>query len=270
MKTKISLVVFLIAFVLGFCGYLYVHEKENRPEIFNIDFVVSEEIATHPTILVDGIPAFVKGKQVTAISLTITRPITVSVDGQTKQIKLNRLSKDDIIQIHLIYNHKKQTYFLPTLPRQFPKLHVFKGTNILPKGYVLISFHGLKLKHPSYGVIVDMNGNIVYYRGNTNPSYSMFHLQKWVLENGKVRYSMHEQDEKSVNTSWVTGHHLILDSDFKLIDKVSILPTDTHGALLADEHEIIVLDDHHYIVIGYEEEKYENSDKIKVVHAIIQ
>ena len=243
-------------------GYFYPNKR--------INFVLPEALTNTPTILVDNLPVLIEDNILTAISLTTTRPTTITVNGQTQTIRLKRLKKQDVITINLIHKNKKKTYFLRTLPISFPHLYVEKQTSVIPSGYVLISFHGLKLQHPSYSVIMDMAGNVVYYRGNKNPSYSMFHLKKWELENKKVFYSMHEQDEKSIDTSWVTGHHLIFDETFNLVDKVQILPTDTHGELLAEEHEIVVLGEKHYIVIGYDEERYDNSGKIRVVHAIIQ
>lgn len=212
-----------------------------------------QETSKNPVdIYVDNAIVIKNGRDLYPITAQIIHPIEIKVGQKKQTIHIDSLQKDTVIPIYLKYKDRMISYRLHTLPKQFPQIMVKKNSDV-PNGYILISFHGLKLKDPSYSIITDSSGQIVYYRGNEKPLYSMFHLQQWRLKNGKIRYSMHiqEEDSQSLISSFVSGYHLVLNENFEVIDKVRLLPTPEHPELLADEHEFILLDDGHYVVLGY-------------------
>lgn len=255
----------VILIVLTFSLMQQNHASTVTPLYFRID-----KPFHHPAILIDHEPVFHNGNIVSAVSLNTRRPIIVTVDDKSLSLQLTKLSKTTLIPIDIQFTDKKVRYLLQTLPMNFPAFRVHNKAGI--EGYVLLSVHGLKLTNPSYSLITDMNGNIVFYRGNPQIYRSVFHLQKIVLPNGKIRYTTHIQDDPSISSAWMRGHHIIMDENFHIIDQVSLLKTETHDALLADEHAILMLDDGHYIVVGYNV-KYVQWAKdllVEVVHNVMQ
>lgn len=268
---KIKILSYFIAILIVATAFWIQHiSNADRLSAPSLSFKISEPFNDDISILIDGEQVFKTGQTLTALSLTTTRPTTVSVAGQKQTISIDKLAANKIIPLEIQFTDKKIRYFLRTLPQTFPWFRVNNSLNL--KGFVLLSVHGLKLTDPAYSFITDMNGHIIYYRGNPVINQSVFHLQKVELPNGKIRYITHIQNEMGKTTSWVRGYHLIMDENFHIIDKVSILKTNRHEAIPADEHDIIMLDDRHYIVIGYEIE-YEpltEDKKTELVHNIIQ
>ena len=209
-------------------------------------------------------------------TLTTLRPILITIGNQTKEISIDRLSKTNLIPVIIKFQDKTVYYFLQTLPIFFPdftiKNNVFPYKHILHTGFVLISLHGFELIDPSFSFILDMDGNIVYYRGHPEITKSMFHLKKVVLPNGKIRYITHIQDGWGLDLSYVIGYHLIMDENFHELDRVRVLKTKKHDSVPADEHDILMLDDGHYIVIGQDiiNTILPNGKESLVTHSIIQ
>ena len=70
----------------------------------------------------------------------------------------------------------------------------------------------------------------------------------------------------------MVGYHLILDEDFHETDRIKVLKTDKHEALLADEHDIIILGDKHYIITAQDPVQAISPDgrRSPITHTIIQ
>lgn len=237
----------------------------------NQTFYVNQKFNEGPlTIKVDGIPCIIQNKDIIPITATTLRAVSLSVGDQIKKVKFKKLDKNYYLQIKVRFLDKTVYYRLLSLPPFFPNYDIENFYGI--KGNVLISFHGFALKDPSYGLITDMDGHILYYRGNPTVNYSVFHLHKVNLKNGKTRFILHVQDDPGITASWIRGYHLIMDENFNEIDRVSLKATEKHGPLLADEHDIAMLDDGHYIVSGQniKYEKKEDGSEIEIVHSVIQ
>ena len=236
--------------------------------IFKTDKYSNEDIS----ILVENESVIRQGNLLIPISFTTLRPVSISVDNQTKHVTTDVLSRTHLIPLDIIFRDKKTRYYLQTLPLFFPEFSVQSHLSPTPAGFILISVHGMKLTDPAYSFIIDMDGRIVFYRGHPEVNRSMFHLKKVTLPNGKVRYITHVQDGWGLDNSYVVGYHLIMDENFHEIDRVKILKTQKHDALPADEHDILMFDDGHYIVTGQDiiETPLADGKKSLITHSIIQ
>ena len=264
MKKKIFLLSLMILFILSTCIYISFFKSSNLT--FRLPILYNKNIP----ILVENIPVIKKGNLLVPITATITRPVSISVGNQQKEVKINHLSKTNLIPIDIVFQNETFHYFLQTLPDTFPQYDIKNFLN--QEGYVLISLHGMNLVDPSYSFILDMDGNVIYYRGHPKVNQSMFHLKKVALPNGKIRYTTHVQDGWGLDNSYVVGYHLIMDENFHELDRVKVLKTEKHDALLADEHDILMLDDGHYIVIGQDivETVLPDGKRSLVTHSVIQ
>lgn len=218
-------------------------------------------------ILVDDLPVIQQGQNLYPLTANTRTPLTIKIGEDAQEISVTKLSSDTTIPLTVHHSDQTVSYTLHTLPKNFPEITLSQDSKI-PSGQILFSVHGLS----SYAIIYDTSGKVVYYRGNNKPQFSMFHLQRWTLPDGQTRYSVHEREELSDNKSFFNGSHLVLDERFRPVDRVRILPTSTHPALLAEEHEFIMLDKDHYIVLGYNPYtvKTEDGESIKVYSGIIQ
>ena len=257
----------IVLLLLSICISIVVYQiYKPRVLTFRVEAFSSENIQ----ILVENEPVIKKGYRLYPITLTTTRSVSVTIGKETQYVKIKRLSKITSVAIDIVFKDGTKRYFLQTLPTTFPEFSVKNSS--YKKGYVLISLHGLKLHDPSYSFILDMDGQVMYYRGHPKVKRSMFHLKKITLPNGKIRYITHVQDGWGLDKSYVIGYHLIMDENFRELERVKILRTSKHRALLADEHDILMLDDGHYIVTGQKIEDIvlDDGEKTLITHTIIQ
>lgn len=261
---KLSIFIFFVCFFIRVSSSF----GDNLPPalVFKMETPYDKDIS----IKVENEPVFKSDTVLTPLTLTTQRPVLVSIGAQTKKIKIEKIYKNKDIPIDVVFADKTVRYTLKTLPDVFPEFTVKNPSG--QGGFVLISLHGLKLTDPSFSFILDMNGNVVYYRGHPEIKRSMFHLKKVVLPNGKIRYITHVQDGFGLDDSYVIGYHLIMDENFNEIDRVELLKTEQHEALKADEHDILMIDDGHYIVTGQDvvEKTLEDGQKSLVTHTVIQ
>ena len=268
MNKKNIVIISSIIVILILISVLVGYKTFKKDEI--ISFYIPQNYSENTNILVENEPVLKNDNILTPITLTTTRPVSITVGDETKEIKINNLSKKHFIKLDIYYNDRVVNYLLRTLPDTFPEITTNNKKGL--KGYVLTCFDGFRLVTPSYVAVFDMNGKIVYYRGNNPPNYSMYHFKKVTLPNGKIRYIAHIQTPKTMDDQWILGYQLIMDEKFRPIDKVKVLKTDKHEELMAEEHDIIMLDDGHYILIGYDmkDEKLPNGEVAQVAHDVIQ
>lgn len=263
-KISISLLLICI-FIIGLYK-IYEYKYLRLPEIeFYFDEYIDADI--NYKILVNNEEVFRDKNKLTSLTMNTLYPTTIQIGKQTKNILIPKLKKDSYIPIIIHNKNQIKKLKLYTLPSDFPKFNLDNKQDI--KGYILTSFHGLKLIHPSYAMIIDTNDNLVWYRGNPIKVLSSFHLQQHNI-NHKLRYSMHIQTDR-FSDSIIRGKHLLLDEKFSVIDTIEVMKTDKHPSIPADEHEFVYIDDKHYIVIGYQYKKKEssNTDKIETYTAAI-
>lgn len=258
-------IAFLVAFGLFLGGYFLLKtDKEEKPLVFFIPENAELDIT------IDGMPVYYQRGNIYPQTMNTLADVTIRVNHMEKNISVRKISKSDFIPIEIFSGGKSSQYKIQTLPQKFPKISLEKEHN-MKKGYILTSFHGLLLQDPSYAVIFNTDGQILWYRGNEDIAMSAFHLQRH-QEKGKRRYSMHVQTDKA-SQSYIRGKHLLMDETFRIMDEISVLGSPRHPAMPADEHEFVYIDDGHYIVLGYQEKiaKVQGYDRpVRYVSVLIQ
>lgn len=264
-KHALFLFIFIGVFFLSLAGYFLSKIKdEDKHFVF---FVPEHEIVD---ITIDGMPVYYQDDNIYPQTMNTLYPVKVRVNHMEKMIRVDKIGKDKFIPIEIFSGGKSRMYKIQTLPRKFPKIS-FEKMHEVKEGYILTSFHGLLLVDPSYAMIFDTEGCLIWYRGNEDIEMSAFHLQQHKTDD-KIRYSMHVQTDRS-SLSYIRGKHLLMNEKFQVIDEVQVLKTDKHPAMPADEHEFVYIDDGHYIVLGYEEKtgRVDGYDKpVEYVSVIIQ
>jgi arylsulfate sulfotransferase len=149
-----------------------------------------------------------------------------------------------------------------------------------PTGEFLVAPSGYR--SPSSGIIAiyDKAGNPMK---QVDVGATTMDFKKWVLADGKIRYSFLKYDKNLYhmpNVGYNAGEIVILDQDFQEIKKINLLPygdrtVADNNAL--DGHDFILLSDDHYICMAYFQKTVNNiPDELnpmpncKVVAPIIQ
>jgi arylsulfate sulfotransferase len=151
---------------------------------------------------------------------------------------------------------------------------------IPPSGEFLVAPSGYR--SPSSGLIViyDKAGNPMK---QVDVGATTMDFKKWVLPDGKVRYSFlkYNKDVQHMpNVGYNAGEIVILNQDFQEINKLTLLPNADRKATdnnALDGHDFILLSDNHYIAMAYFEKEVTNipsnltpMSSCKVVAPIIQ
>lgn len=233
-----------------------------RAVLFDMSFPAPN---TAQEIRINNEPVKIQDGKIFAKTLNTLHPNSLQIGDLKQDIKIDKINADTVIPIELKYTDKTLKYNLNTLPADMPKTSMNNSANT--DGYIVTSFHTLTLDKPSYAVIMDANGNIVYYMGTDDPKTNIFHMQRWDFAT-RPMYSYHIQTEPSTTGAFLLGDNVVLDNKFNEIDRVRILATDRHPAMAADQHDFVILGDKHYLVISYWDEKIENNGS--VLSAVVQ
>ena len=268
-----KLAIFFVCFCVGLCGYyLYSSVTNMRFGISPLEFKMDGKFNGVPKILVNGEPSFTTYDGVEALSMNVLYPNTIQIGNTVQKVKIDTLQKDQYIPLQLRYADQTVFVKLYTVPQNMPQYKIEKTSDsYISDGYVLTSFHTLMLNQSSYIVIINGQGDLVYYRGTNHPKTTTFHFQKFNVDD-KTLFSHHIQTEPSLTGAWILGDNVVMDDKFNVIDTVHILSTDRHPEMPADQHDFVILGENHYLLVGYWNEKYQLSDGTSktLVSAIVQ
>lgn len=192
------------------------------------------------------IPPFdFQNREYNTISLNTLRPLEISVGSETQVIHLDELSADQFISLHVGgYVYKVYTA-MPGMPGyDFKSFEDYKGD-------LYVTPSSVRLEVPAYAYIIDNKGKLIYYRANETPLWTLSNFNKHVLENGHVRYSLFRQFNNMTPLSYFFGEEIIMDENFKVIDRVQLLPAKGRKGYPVENHAFVILGDNHYIVTGY-------------------
>lgn len=216
-------------------------------------------------IRINNEPVKIQDDKIFAKTLNTMYPNSLQIGDLKKNIKIDKINANTIVPIELRYTDKILKYNLNTLPADMPETGMENNANI--DGYIITSFHTLTLDRPSYTVIMNTNGDFVYYMGTDNPKTNIFHMQRWDFAKQPL-YSYHIQTQKPTSGAFLLGDNVVLDDKFNEIDRVRILATDRHPEMPADQHDFVILGDKHYLVISYWNEELEKNKT--VLSAVVQ
>lgn len=264
-----GLIIYILAFILYALPVL--SQAVEQIEVAKLEFEQnSVDKMDENYILINGerlIPPFdFQNKDYYALSLNALRPIEIRVGNQTQTFSLKELKAKTYISIKI----GDSVYKIFTLPPGMPAYNFLYKNSYTGDLYVTPSSAVLEV--PSYAYIIDEKGNLVYYRSNETPPWTLSNLNKYVLKNGVVRYSLFRQFNNLTPLSYFFGEEIIMDENFKVIDRLQILPYKNRKAHPVENHAFMILGEKHYIVTGYLEttdEKIPWKNK-NIVAAVIQ
>ena len=166
------------------------------------------------------------------------------------------INKENLIKIDVSYLFGKinKTYFINTLPEDFPKYKV-SGESRYEGDYYFTTYNNIK--PPYYLIKLDEKGNILYYKKTDEIA---FDFKKQYIE-GKTRYTylqtLKKSNLKATNKSYCPTELIIMNENYEVIDKVRFINKDGTTQPL-ENHGSMVLGENHYILATFKEEIVDN------------
>lgn len=124
-----------------------------------------------------------------------------------------------------------------------------------------------------YAAILDRAGSLLYYR--TFQPWLTENLQQFKLPDGQIEYVT--EVGQFDGGGWLLGAAHVMDSQFRDVADLQLVPNGTHDALPADGHDFILLDHDHYVAMSYVQRTVDLSQlnttwsaKALVVNAVVQ
>ena len=159
---------------------------------------------------------------------------------KTTSLKLN--PGEDITIKYISSNGNQVKYTIHYLPIDMPKINVITKNNP-SNGYILINMLDFSLSSQSdfsYIAILDNNGFPVYY--NKTPYKGTINFNYFKTEDGSKRFSYNVND---------IGKVIVMNEKFEEINRLNLLPFNSHGSYPTDNHDFIYLNDNHFILPAY-------------------
>ena len=200
----------------------------------------------------------------------------VTVNNQELENELNLgkiiINKDEKIKIDITYFGITKTYYINTLPSNFPEYEV-QGESEYEGDYYLTTYNNLI--EPYYLFKLDEKGNIKYYKETENVTFDF----KKVKVNGKEIYTYLEVVKGEMdpsNKSYCSTKLVLMDENYNEVEEVRYKNEDGTIQPL-ENHQSLILGENHYILATFEELEIDNniskdikSEKVKVVNNKIE
>lgn len=221
-----------------------------------------------PEVQVNGYtlqPSFSKDiKTYEAITLNTLTNNVFEVDNIIKPFQVKHIKPDTFIGF--VINGEK--YQLRVRPQTLPPLKVENlGAS---RGDILTSLFNGTGTEPSFAVMMDIEGNLKFYHANPIQKLNISDFKKYVLPNGKTRYTFMQQTKKMPPWAYWYGKIILLDENFQKIKELTQIASNPQNGLI-ENHESLLLDDNHYILSRYQnEEIYINDLPSKIVALVLQ
>lgn len=172
--------------------------------------------------------------------------------GKTIDLKLERLSETELIEVEVSNEKDSRTLYLRTLSSQVPRM-ISAGESLYEGDY-----YGTALDTPGLFQL-NTKGEVVFYiaKDPTIAKNEIFwDFKKHTFEDGKVRYSYHHEKTKSDSkelSGYGPGERVILDENYKEIETIALKESENAKENEPIEgHDFIMLSDNHYIVSAYQ------------------
>lgn len=197
----------------------------------------------------------------------------VKVNGEEIEEKLNmgiiEINKEEKIKIDISFLWLTKTYYVRTLPSDFPKYET-EGESNYEGDYYLTTFNNLEA--PYYLFKLDTKGNIKYYKKTENATFDF----KKVTIGEEEQYTYLEVVEgemEASQTSYCPTKLVIMNNNYEEIRYENQNGTQQ----LLENHGVLILGENHYILAAYQELKIENNilpeievEKIQIVNNKIE
>jgi hypothetical protein len=158
-----------------------------------------------------------------------------------------------------------RTYTIHYVPTDLPQYSVTKPGSGAGTEYVLLSVG-------AYVLMIDRAGAPVYYRNFAPKQVEDFQQHK--LADGTVYYSTLVG---AFDVAWTLGVDHVMDSRFRDVTDVQLVPNASHEVLPAEGHDFMLLGDEHYVSMSYVQRVVDMSKvnpswstKATVMYAVVQ
>src|SRR5699024_7260376 len=197
------------------------------------------------------VPLDIKVKDSTA---NIVDDINMTIDGQdmneNNTLEVEALDKDKYIKIKLEYDTYNRTYYVQTLPTDFPEFEKH-GVSEYEGDY----YSNFYLEGDPYIYKMSNEGDILYYnRAEGEDRNGVTNFAKWNIDD-KERYSYFSKSNHGYIDipGYNYGSFIIMDEDYEEVDNVSTIPSEKYDIYTdkAETHDFIMLDDGHYMLMNY-------------------
>ncbi len=154
-------------------------------------------------------PLDVSNEEYYALSMNTLQPIEITVGSETQSVKLDELSPRSYITLLIRDKRYKVFTQLSGMPS-----YTFKA-NETYDGDLYITPASASLEMPAYAYILDKGGKLVFYRANEMPPMTLSNLNRHVLKNGQIRYSvfrafttriLKKSKQMNVSRSWAPSN----------------------------------------------------------------
>jgi len=221
-------------------------------------------------------------------SLTTLFPVDITVSGQNVTINgaqaqdgvplsTQIASLDDATTITINAtdgNGAPVTYNIHSLPAAAPKYDVTTLASPTP-GHILLTptqLVGSVLGGPTFLYVIDETGKLLYYlKTPTAPT----DFEQVKFGDGTVRYTYVLGDTPTNLATWPVepASAVVMDDHFHELQRIRLLPSQTHPAAGVDAHEFKLLADDHWIDVSYIDEVITDAPRlisVKVASNVVQ
>lgn len=175
-----------------------------------------------------------------AMTLNTMYENIMQVNGLKKTFRVRSFMNNDL----LTFSINGKTYYLRIRPRRLPRIDV--QSNGATDGHILTTFAGISKKAQGFAVMMNTRGDVLFYYTNPNPRLNVSDFKRYILPNGKIRYTMMVQTTSCCSAYWY-GELLVMDGKFRKIRSLR-QQKDIKGTGLIDNHDSLLLSDYHYIL----------------------
>ncbi|CAI3665499.1 aryl-sulfate sulfotransferase [Clostridium neonatale] len=172
--------------------------------------------------------------------------------GDTVKVKLDKLTKDSGIAIHITKKGSNDThkYAIRSLNSTMPDFDVYYDKP--QDGYYYFNCENFIIK-------MNTEGKIVFYKATSGYSIDF----KRTEVNGKTYYSYFERKQPLLSNEVISEYNpsslILMDEKYNTIDTVSnIIKTEKNNGSSLDWNDAIILDKGHYILMSYDKEVVNN------------
>lgn len=250
------------------CSFFVVACKPPQREIAVLHFAADKDAE----IWVNGekaIDVLFGEKYSRPISFSALFPNDISVNNEVQQVSVPVIKPGDYITIQLA----DRSVTLALFPEGMPHYKVRRRQKN-KEGYFLLTPFDPLCWRGAFAYILNTQGELVHYRQNTQKNRCVSDFKKTVLPEGKVRFTLMEQDTdfQSSNKDFWTGHLLVMNEKLQPLKQVRLQATSKHPQLGIENHDSLMLGDDHFILSAYWKTQITlpNGEQANVVATVIQ
>ncbi len=202
------------------------------------------------------------------ISASTLKPNILQIGDIKKEIKIENFETNPSIPLDV--NGQKINIHL--YPKEYPKYSMKQFSQPTTNNAITITNFTPNCGNSSFNFIFSETGKLLFYR-RTRLELCTSDFKQTTLPNGEKVYSYMQQEKPVPPFHYLSGSLVVMNSQFEVIDKLTIQETDKHPALMVENHDSLILDKNHFILSAYHETEILNpvtEQPVFVAESVIQ